>query len=216
MRIALAAIVCAALAGEAAGQYGPPPPPPPSQPPPPPPPPPPGTGPGYYAAPEPTVVRDGFTIGASIGLGGINDSSCDDCDALGGLALELHLGGMLTPRLALIGDASMIAHGDEGYALTQGILAVAAQWWILEKVWLKGGLGVGRVTEVIELPGGGELRGEDEGTGVLLGVGIEFLSSGDFTLDAQLRFAVLRYRDDVADEGYTLSNTSLHLGFNWY
>src|SRR5436190_7129834 len=81
----------------------------------PPPPPPPGGG-GYYAAPTAPVgiQRRGFVIGFSLGGGTMNCGDCPDDSALSGVALDLHLGGMLTPQLALMFDGWGVAHPFDG------------------------------------------------------------------------------------------------------
>lgn len=109
-----------------------------------PPPPPPGYG---YAPPPPSfgvVRREGFLIGFSLGGGAFSLADCDDCESMDGVALDLHLGGMLTPRLALMFDGSGVAHSLEGGgSLVHVIDTVAAQYWVHPRVWLKGGLGFG-------------------------------------------------------------------------
>src|SRR5262245_43378362 len=101
--VALGAVLASLMVAQAAhAQYGAPPP---GSPPPP----------GYYApptAPPPTVNRDGFIFGFSIGGGAILPD-CENCEGLGGGAISFHFGGMLSPRFALLGDASGVAHTFE-------------------------------------------------------------------------------------------------------
>ena len=59
---------------------------------------------------------------------------------------ELHLGGMLNPRLALVGDVfAAVRYWDDAVAgrtsAYSSIWTIALQYWVTNIVWLKGGLG---------------------------------------------------------------------------
>ncbi|HVR02499.1 MAG TPA: hypothetical protein VMT47_10225 [Polyangia bacterium] len=55
------------------------------------------------APPRPGMYRHGFVIGVGLGLGVIWGQHClDDCRPA--TSFEFHLGGMLNPRTALVGD----------------------------------------------------------------------------------------------------------------
>jgi len=116
----------------------PPPPPPSGYPPPPPPsgypPPPPPSGyppPPPAQPPEPDGIhRSGFIIGFSLGWGSISCSSCPDGDSLSGAAVDIHLGGMLAPNVALMFDGSGIGHTIDGSGtLTHVVDTLAVQVW---------------------------------------------------------------------------------------
>ena len=218
--LALAAVLLA-IPSVAGAQYAQPPPggPPPGygQPPPPP-----GYGPppGYYApppppAPPPGVHRQGFTFGIALGLGSIS-ADCDGCESLNGVAAELHLGGMLTPRLALMLDSSAIAHiEDDGFYETRTMMssmtAIALQYFVSDRFWLKGGLGFGRLTEETDT-----VRFEsDPGGGALFAAGYEISQSHTFAVDLQARAAFVGYGES-ASEQLTVGNFSVLIGVNWY
>jgi hypothetical protein len=195
-----------ALAGTASAQTYPPPSPPPpgyAQPPPP-----------YYApqpAPMPTPYRNGLIFGFTIGGGAIG---CEDCDeSLEGIAGSFHIGGMLTPRLALMFDGSSVIHFDDRTetAILHDIGTVAAQIWLTNQIWLKGGLGFGRFT----VDDGYGLYETDPGPAILIAGGVEILQSHNFALDIQLRGAAASYETEFGEDA-TFSNVSLLVGFNWY
>src|ERR1043166_8322162 len=113
---------------------------------------------GYYGRGGSTVPggfhnRAGrLTYGFSIGLGGMHDdgssiTSCDNCD-FKPLAFEgdFHLGGMLSPQFGLMFEGQVniqTIHSDRfngDTTLTQGAAMLAAQFWVLPQVWLKGGV----------------------------------------------------------------------------
>lgn len=199
---ALAFVGVLAIARSAAAQPGTyyPPPPPPGQP----------YGYGYQPPPPPGPQRDGLTLGLGIGGGAISCEECDD--ALEGVALEFHIGGMLTPQLALMFDASIIIHEIEnsnGASIQQYVNVGAVQFWITPRFWLKGGLGLGRLSVTDEE--GYAVFESETGGAILAGGGVELYQNSSFALDLQLRFAAVNYED-----AETLTNTSLLIGVNWY
>ena len=177
-----------------------------------PPPPPP---PGYGSAPTSTtplgvVDRRGFIIGFSLGGGAFSLADCGDCDTLSGLGLDIHLGGMLTPRLALMFDGSGVAHAIEGGGTIVHVIdTAAAQYWITPRVWIKGGLGIGQLS--VNDDEGNRVAASETGAGVLLAGGVELVQTRGFALDLQLRASAVNY-----DDADTITMSSLNLGFNWY
>jgi hypothetical protein len=174
-----------------------------------------GPQPGYYGAPPPPpppgVIRSGFIFGGSIGLGAINFTDCEGCDALGGLALQFHLGGMVGPNLALMFDGATVMHLlDDDSALYSNTGMAVLRGWLSRVFWLEGGLGFGQMQLGDAYGLIAETRG---GFGLLVGAGIEVLQSTSFTIDIQLRVTAARY--DYGD-GVGVANTSLNVGFNFY
>jgi hypothetical protein len=161
-----------------------------------------------------------LTFGFSVGLGGMSDngsaiSSCDNCD-FNPLALEadVHIGGMLTPRFALMFEAQVngqTIHSDRfngDTTLTQGAAMIAGQFWIVPVLWIKGGLGFANL-QIDDA-----FFTEDLGTGgALMGaVGLELLSARNFALELQGRIIGSTYNggDDHLTSG------TIGLGINWY
>jgi hypothetical protein len=161
-----------------------------------------------------------LAIGFGVGLGGMHDggsaiTSCTNCD-FSPLTLEgdFHIGGMLTPRFALLfeaqGNIQTIQRNlpDGDTVLSQGAGMIAAQVWVLPQLWLKGGLGFAtlRVDDAFFI--------EDFGSGgaVMGAIGVELLSAPNFALDLQGRLIQARY-NSLDDE---ITSGTVGLGISWY
>jgi hypothetical protein len=181
---------------------------------------------GYYARPRSTVPggfhdRTGrLTWGFSLGLGGMHDggssiTSCDNCD-FKPLTLEVdaHIGGMLSPRFALMFEAqangqtvhSSFRDGDT--TLTQGAAMIAGQFWVLPQLWIKGGIGLA------SLQVDDQFFSDQIGTGgaIMGAIGVELFSARNFALELQGRVIEGSYNsfDDNVTSG------TVGLGLNWY
>lgn len=175
--------------------------------------------PGYYAPPprysygypppSPRVYRSGLVLGVGIGLGGLSTSDCGDFCG-GGLGYDFHIGGMLTPQLALLFDISGIVHSvpDSDIDVYNTLYVAALQFFPTNQLWLRGGFGLAHYTQTDVFTGGYR---DDTGEGLLLAAGYEVYQSGPFTIDLQFHFAETFY--DVAKNH---SNYTFLVGFNWY
>lgn len=184
---------------------------------------------GYYAQPAPAVPggfhdRTGrLALGFSIGLGGMksNDEAigCIGCESEP-LAVEFdfHIGGMLSPRFALLfevqANAQTIAE-NESYAdtLVSGAAMVAGQYWVHPQLWIKAGIG-GASLEVSRDDGyyAPQESPSEEGVAVMGAIGYEVFSSRRFGIDLQGRLISASY-DGI---GENISSGTIGLGFNWY
>ena len=185
-------------------------------------------GPGYGPAPQP--VPGGFhnragrlTWGFSLGLGGMHDNGsgitqCTNCD-YNPVAFEAdgHIGGMLSPRFALLfevqANGQTVSQGDltnGDIVLVQTALMVAGQYWVTPQLWLKGGLGFSDLQAqdnsngaTLDFGGGGA---------VMAGAGYELMSARNFALDLQARIIEGTYN---SGNDHITSGT-IGLGLNWY
>jgi len=211
--LAFAAVLLAPAAAAAQPGYGPPPPP--RQ--------------GYYSQPAASTVPGGFhdrtgrmAIGFSIGLGGMqvgeDDVSCPSCDYEPvGVEFDFHIGGMLSPRFALLfevqGNGKTVDENAYGAtSLVQGTAMVAGQYWVTPQLWVKGGIGAASLQWSYD--DGYESFNEDidEGMALMGGVGYELLSARNFSIDLQGRLIAGTY--DGIDEQVT--SGSVGVGFNWF
>lgn len=183
---------------------------------------------GYYGRPhQGSTVPGGFhnragrlTFGFGGGLGYMRDDGsaitvCDNCDfrPLGG-ELDGHLGGMLSPRFGLMfeGQANLqTIHSsrlDGDTVLTQTAGMLAAQFWIVPQLWIKGGLGFSH------LSADDQFFTEDLGNGVAVmgALGVEVFSARNFALEVQGRLISGTYNsgDDHVTAG------TIGLGLNWF
>lgn len=191
------------------------PPPPPAQPLPPP------YAPGYIYSQPIGFHRSGFLIGFALGFGTMSNKDCESCDDLDGGAGEFHIGGMLTPNLALMYDVSLVTHQFEGSrgTLTHGLHTIAAQLFT-DRFWVKAGLGAGQLSYQEDSSDSSDPKESDWGTAVMLAVGMEVYQGQTFALDLQLRGAAVTYENqDIvgnSEETTTITNVGVMLGFNWY
>jgi hypothetical protein len=190
LTIGLAALVLGATASTASAQYGQP------------------AGYGYPPPPPPTrVYRQGLTFGLGIGLGAFSADNCGDACGVG-IAFEGHIGGMLTPQLALMFDAFPVIHTvNSDTTTTNTAYTVAAQIFLNDLVWLKGGVGFAHFTESSNAFG--DLT--DTGTAVLFGGGVEVYQAGPFAIDLQLRLEHSFY-----STAKDMNEVAFLVGFNWY
>jgi hypothetical protein len=185
---------------------------------------------GYYSQ-APQLAPGGFwdrggrlVWGLSLGLGGMSSKDgpidCPTCD-YNPIAVEvdLHLGGMLSPRLALMaelqGNVQTVDEqgGGEGtQSLAQGALMFAAQYWVVPKVWIKGGIGFAHLSYNYSDYYGEFDESIDDGAAFMVGAGVELLSSRDFALDLQGRY--IRGTYDGIDD--SISSGTIGIGVNWY
>jgi hypothetical protein len=170
------------------------------------------------------VYRAGLVFGLSLGIGGISASGCGDVCGFSGLA-EVHIGGMIAPNVAVLGDFWEGLHYFSGVPglgsgeTWNGIYTLALQYWPLYNVWLKGGLGFGRLQLNADASGyyGYYSVNVDDETGFafMLAAGIELLQSYNWTMDLQLRYGNVAYSGGGNSAG-DLSMYALMIGFNWY
>ncbi len=188
----------------------------------PPPPPPPdgyGGGGGYYAEP-PVMERHGFTFGFGFGIGGMSNANgaiqCGNCDYQpASIGFDVHLGGMINPRLALLGEiwgTGQAVDASGTTVLVQTLAMFAVQYWVTPQLWLKGGIGGANLSYSID--DGYDQYSSDVSSGAafMAAAGYEILSSPRFAIDLQLRLGSGSY-DSLGDN---INTAMIGMGFNWY
>lgn len=191
----------------------------------PPPPPPPtgaGPGPGYYAEEEPGFfMRYGFTIGFSLGVGGMSSDSgiiesCDNCDYQpAAVGFDAYLGGMVNPRLAIMGEVWAMGQAVESSGRTtlmQTMLLATAKYWITQQLWIKGGLGIANLSYSYDTGYDTVSDDIDAGGAIMGAIGYELLSNPRFALDLQLKGGAGTY-DGIGEQ---VSTGLVNLGFTWF
>ena len=151
-------------------------------------------------------LRDGLTFGLSLGAGPVV-SECEACSATTS-AVDLHIGWMAAPRLAVLFDMTGVVQ-TQGLGVSASLLyAGAAQYWATPRIWLKGGAGVALLEDTGVF---GQMDTEQTGFGMLAAVGLEFLRAQRFVFDGQAQFAGSFYGQDGK-----VVNASLQIGISWY
>ena len=187
-------------------------------------------------------VRDGFTMGATVGRGSIDIrcTTCTDTKLSDALSVTGHMGYMVNPRLAIVAEHWMVRFKDRGsdlfddsedHLVAQHMTGLAAQLFVTKRLWVKGGFGFGwhlsdgdygdpvptpDVMENSTHPPAGAADSESEGTvfgtTTFVAIGVELAHNEYFAADLQLRGGTTRRSDDR----YQVYNTGLNVGFNWY
>jgi hypothetical protein len=161
--------------------------------------------------PPRTIYRDGFTLGGALGWGGIWAEDCGACgDGMGG---DVHLGAMLHHRVALLADVSWVYRTyDAGnfagreVSLSNVVIAGAAQAWLLNRLWVRGGVGRGSIRR-------SDWTGATDSASAIAyvwAVGLELFQAARFAIDLQYAGGYGAYRGGGATNGAFL------IGMNWY
>jgi hypothetical protein len=157
---------------------------------------------------EKSDARSGLTFGLSVG-GGMQTMSCDACDALGSMAVDIRIGWMLTPRLALLYGGTGFAANPEGFnSHVSFVLHGGVQYWLRPRIWAKAGLGVAEL-DVNEGVFGQQER-SDKGLGAVAAAGYEITSVGPFQLEVECRATAGFYDEE------TVIGLGGLVGLSWY
>lgn len=164
----------------------------------------------YYVENPDAAVRSGWNFGVGVGGGEISCSGpgCDDVTEAG--SLNLQVGKMLRPRLRAVADLWGMAHSEEDFTVNQTLLTAGIQFWIINRLWLRGGVGI--ATAGFTYDGNlGSTEDERHSTiGLAGGIGFEVLSRRTFALDVELRGGTGFYDDKRAHNG------AFNIGLTWY
>lgn len=150
------------------------------------------------------VERSGFLIGFSVGPGFMTCQDCEDWRT--GLALDLHLGGMLSNRVGLMYDSVATALNVDDVTVALSTSTLAVQYFTGRRGWIKGGAGL----SVISCDGCFIFDTSETGLGLMGGAGVELAQRGRFTVDLQGRATANFF------EGIRFYTTTATVGFNWY
>ena len=159
------------------------------------------------------VEREGFLFGVAIGGGSI---SCKDCDgSSSGPTVDLHIGTMVGEKLAVVLDGSGIGVSEEddyGDSLNETftVETIALQYWVSDRVWVKGGIGVASMR--LSCDGCDSIT--DNGLGMMGAVGVELYQKGKFAIDVQGRFLTAKH--DLGGGEIRFNQVMGMVGFNWY
>ncbi|MEM9490223.1 MAG: hypothetical protein AAGC55_13840 [Myxococcota bacterium] len=188
-------------------------------------------------------TRDGWSFGLTVGRGSI-EISCSACDVAPlteALSMTVHVGRMITPRLALGIEHWTVRYNDRGsewfddsaeHLVAQRISTLSAQLWLSKHLWVRGGAGIGRhigdsryvrtdYNRIMSTNPNARssVPVEDMGEPVnsyspalVAAIGFEFARRTDMAVDLQLRIGTTRR----SSEQFQVHNTGFVVGVNWY
>lgn len=160
--------------------------------------------------------RGGLIFGLGLDAGhlqlsvGACPGECEGVTEAGGL--NVHLGLMLTPRLAIVGELWGMGHMEDDFFASQALATVGPQIWLGKRLWIKGGVGAARAGFRYDTAIGGFEDSTDYVFAASAATGFELISTEDFGLDLQLRGGSGFF--GTADT--RIRNLSLGVGINWY
>jgi hypothetical protein len=165
---------------------------------------------------EPRPHRDGFMIGLALGPGFIADAGFGDAGGAGG-HVSLRVGTVATPTMQWVLQLDSYAYElsiegqDEKGQQAVSTLALAAQLYLTNAMWVKGGGGFASVVtrDSVERADGTRLSSSG-GFALIGGGGIDLVRSGMFVLDLESNLSVSAFGEGA------LITLGLGLGLNWY
>lgn len=175
---------------------------------------------GSAQAPQPTAGESqfregkGWYLGADAGAGAVTIgwSSGDDS---GSSSLNFHFrfGGMLRPRLAVSAEFWSDGHSttDIDASYTQNVLALAASYWLLPRLWVTTGVGSGTLRTYAGGSGDAQVN---KGHVFMVGSGFEVLSRKRYSLDLNIRLFQSTY--DLGWVTMSRGSVSFGLGATWH
>jgi len=160
-----------------------------------------------------STKKQDFLFGAAVGGGHIilkeGNQASENHSRL--LAPNFKVGWMLSPRMAVFGYIPTGVFKRNGEQRAFEAVMPVVQYWISDKYWILGGVGVNLDVPLIGTDG----EGFYSGPAVCIGTGIDVLHKGRFVIDLQTRY---QYGSaDIPDIGTRkMSGFDLLVGFNWY
>lgn len=177
-----------------------------------------------FAQGDKSIQRKGFVFGTSYGTGYTILNFPDKNQSELGFALDVKLGYMIKPDLALLLTTNVSIYDYSGFGRDRkrdfGILAPSIQYWVNDKFWLLGGIGLGGDNPVFwdidfENVDNDPLETKYfNGLGLVTAVGYEIYQRKNMALDVKTKIS---YRNVEMQEGKTNGvSFALLLGINFY
>jgi len=156
--------------------------------------------------------RTGVTFGVALG-GGTLSCSSEGCEELNGAgSFDLHVGGMLNPKLAAIGEVWWMVHTASRLTVDQGLVTAALRFWPLNHFWLQGGLGVGRSGYSYDANLVVVADHTEWVPAFQIGIGVEPIATPTFGLEIALRYGTGFY----SNGDHRIHSAALTVGVSFY
>jgi hypothetical protein len=194
------------------------------------------------AAAAPVLAQDraGLMGGISFGGGTVHVRGTSDDPALAivrragnrqaDFALNMYIGGRMRRDLSLVLEIAFASAGTpstsgevrlganratftaSAASQTSNVFAGGLQYWVAERVWLRGGIGIGSMDTTLLLDDAGLTITLDRGTGaaVLAAAGVDVWRRGNFAVDVQVHLTSLSLAN------VWITSPSAHVGFTWH
>ena len=168
------------------------------------------------------VYRKGFVFGTAIGVSHSIQPFPNNKQNNLGLGLDFKVGYMLQPNLALLLSTNISSYNYSGVGRDRtrdfGIVAPTIQYWLNDKLWVLGGVGLG-----VDAPISWDIKNPDvnkketqyyTGLGVVMALGFDIFRKKNFTVDIKTR---LSYRNVQLQEGRASGfSPAVLIGINFY
>lgn len=124
---------------------------------------------------------------------------------------SVHIGGMVTPSLALLGEVWGMAHTEDSLTASQVLATANVRAWIVPRLWVQGGVGVAR--SKLTFDDSVIMASSTSSTvpAAVAAVGVDIVQTPVFGLDIELRAGSGLYRDDVR-----IYNAALGVGASFF
>lgn len=177
-----------------------------------------------FAQEDNAIQRKGLVFGTSYGTGYSILNFPDKNQSELGFALDVKLGYMIKPDLALLLATNVSIYDYSGFGRDRkrdfGILAPSVQYWVNDKIWVLGGVGLGGDNPVFwdinfENVDSDPLETKYyNGLGFVTALGYEFYQRKNMALDLKVKAS---YRNLEIQEGKTNGiSIALLVGINLY
>ncbi len=170
-----------------------------------------------------SAQRRGLVLGTSFGIANTKLKFPNNSSKFSDLALDLKIGYIVTPKLAVLLTSNVSIYDYSGFGRDRkrdfGVLAPSVQYWVKDKLWILGGIGIGGDNPVfwdISDPDKDPLETKYySGLGIVGAVGYELYKLSDsFIIDLK---AKATYRKVNLQEGETTGfSYGLLVGINFY
>jgi hypothetical protein len=166
--------------------------------------------------------RKGLVFGLSTGLGysilKFPEKNQNDI----GIGLDIKFGYMIQSNLAILLTSNVTVYDYSGYGRDRkrdfGILAPSVQYWVGDKFWVLGGIGIGGDSPVfwdIKNPDSDALETKYySGLGVITSVGYEIYQKKNFAID--LKTKIIYRNVKIQEDKSNGVSFALLLGLNLY
>ncbi len=176
-----------------------------------------------YSQENSNFQRQGFVFGTSLGIANSKLKFPDTIERQTNLGINLKFGYMINTKLAILLSSNVSIYEYSGFGRERSrdfaVLAPSLQYWVKDRLWLLGGIGIGGDNPVFW-----DIENIDidpletkyySGLGFIASVGYElFQSKKNFTIDIKGRFM---YRNVNLQEGNTTGiSYGILVGFNFY